>query len=118
LSEELITVEGVTELNKQVEIIRRTIFANAMLLASSEGRTLCDDIHIRKALASVRLKFVERSKASWILLVSTVIMLGLALNQLTNIWSLPVGQQFSQVLLPVSVIVWVAVTASVLKDFL
>jgi hypothetical protein len=107
-----ITKEGAVELERQREQFHEAILSTAKLLAIKDGRGAIDEVHIRKA--AKRVTPYQNNTMKWILAISSAVLLGLALFQISTIYA---SSQFYLWLLPIFSIAWVTIIAYVLKDF-
>lgn len=110
---EYITEEGAKELERQDKRFRKVIFAHATLLAQKDELGIVDMVHIKKA--SKRVTYEQNSAIKWVLVISMLVLVGLAFLQMAIIYA---SSQFYLWLLPLFSIVWTIVVAYVFRDSL
>ena len=119
---EYITTEGAEELRRQNELFHDAIFSTANLLAIKEGRVAIDEVHIKKA--SKRVSVVQSSRIKWVLAMSMLLLVGLAIFQMSLIPAISQLDRPTPIdplhlwILPIFSIAWVAIVTYVLRDFL
>lgn len=110
---EYITEEGAMELKRQDKQYHMLILAHATLLAQKDGLGIIDAVHIRKA--SKRVTFEQSTTIKWVLAISSLVLVGLALLQMEIIYT---SSQLYLWLLPIFSIAWVIIISYIFKDFL
>jgi hypothetical protein len=110
-----ITDEGFEELKRQNELFHKAILAYATLLAQRDGLELIEAHHIKKAARRIKTTYEESSVIKWVLTMSNLVLAGLALFQMSVIYSSPL---LSLWLLPIYSIVWVMVITFIFREFL
>jgi len=110
------TEEAVRELDKQGEILRNAIFANALLTASKENRRVIDEEHIKKASTAVRI--TQSSRLKWFTVVSIGLLFSFATLQLGTLATMSFGNTPALWILPSVVFIWILILSYTFKDFL
>jgi hypothetical protein len=106
-----ITEEGAKELKRQDKRFHDAILAHATLLAQKDETGFVDAVHVKKA--SRRVSIEQSSTIKWVLAISMLVLVGLAIFQ--------IGMTSSQLylwLLPVFSIAWTIIVAYIFRDFL
>jgi len=110
-----ITDEGFEELKRQDELFHNAILAYATLLAQKDGLGLIEAHHIKKAARKIKTTYDGSSIIKWVLMISNLVLAGLAFFQMSIIHSSPL---LSLWLLPIYSIVWVIVVTYIFREFL